>query len=284
MSRRRSVLQHQRQLQEIRDIMNAMKNLAYLETRKIARYLANQRAITVHIQTVAKQLLHCFPELRSAATTSTSIIIATGAEHGFCGAFNDQLIHAMTQILPGETRVAPSFIIIGYKLGQKLRDDARVAGLIEGASIAEEIDSVLDRVVDKIISLHREDRNFEIKAVFHDPDALTVRVKHIFPPFMDIELDESFPSGMPAMNLPPRELFRELADQYLFAALYEIAYLSFMAENQSRLEHLDQATNQIDNRLVELKRRSNALRQEEIIEEIEVILVNSTVASSQSWP
>ena len=49
-----------------------------------------------------------------------------------------------------------------------------------------------------------------------------------------------------------------------------------MAENHRRAQHLEGAIRHLDEESGELKRRSNALRQEEIIEEIEVILLSAT--------
>lgn len=48
-----------------------------------------------------------------------------------------------------------------------------------------------------------------------------------------------------------------------------------MAETQRRVAHLDNAVRHLDERLDALQRRSNQLRQEEIIEEIEVILLGA---------
>ena len=49
-----------------------------------------------------------------------------------------------------------------------------------------------------------------------------------------------------------------------------------MVENHRRVQHLENATHHLDNKTDELKHKINALRQEEIIEEIEVILLNSS--------
>ena len=50
---------------------------------------------------------------------------------------------------------------------------------------------------------------------------------------------------------------------------------SLMAENQRRVQHLDQAGHHLEQRMEELGKRRNMLRQEEIIEEIEVILLSA---------
>ncbi len=64
-------------------------------------------------------------------------------------------------------------------------------------------------------------------------------------------------------------------DHYLFAALHEILYASLNAENHQRVAHLEGAVKHLDDESAELARQCNALRQEEIIEEIEVILLSA---------
>jgi len=68
----------------------------------------------------------------------------------------------------------------------------------------------------------------------------------------------------------------ELTEHYLFNSLHRILYLSLMAENQHRIQHLEQATRHLDDSTEKLGRKINAQRQEEIIEEIEVILLNAS--------
>jgi F-type H+-transporting ATPase subunit gamma len=77
-------------------------------------------------------------------------------------------------------------------------------------------------------------------------------------------------------------LLLELTDHYLFAALNEILYTSLMVENHQRVTHLEGAITHLDDELATLTRQSNALRQEEIIEEIEVILLN-TSSPDDGW-
>ena len=97
------------------------------------------------------------------------------------------------------------------------------------------------------------------------------------PPFLSIqEKDEHF-SHPPELNVTPQEFLLELTDHYLFTNLHRILFDSLMAENQHRVQHLQNAVNHLDDKTDELLRKSNALRQEEIIEEIEVILLNASI-------
>ena len=54
MTQQRQVEQQRQTLAEIQNIMNSMKTLAYLETRKLNRFLDAQRKVVAHIDTVAK--------------------------------------------------------------------------------------------------------------------------------------------------------------------------------------------------------------------------------------
>ena len=54
--------------------------------------------------------------------------------------------------------------------------------------------------------------------------------------------------------------------------MHKIMYVSLMTENVCRMQHLEGAVHHLDDKSAELLRECNALRQEEIIEKIEVIL------------
>jgi F-type H+-transporting ATPase subunit gamma len=79
----------------------------------------------------------------------------------------------------------------------------------------------------------------------------------------------------PRLNLEPEAFFAGLTEHYLIAKLPGLFYGSLMAENRRRLEHMDRALGRMQTRIDDLGRRRNALRQEEITEEIEVILLSA---------
>ena len=67
-----------------------------------------------------------------------------------------------------------------------------------------------------------------------------------------------------------------LTEHYLFTLIHWLLYTSLVAENRQRVAHLDSAIRHLDNRSLQLTHLNNVLRQEEIIEEIEVILLSAT--------
>ena len=103
-----------------------------------------------------------------------------------------------------------------------------------------------------------------------------VVVKRLLPPFQHLSPRRQACAYPPLLHLAPRSFLEGLIEQYLFAVLHEILYTSLMTENYTRLSHLEGAVSHLDEETERLSRECNALRQEEIIEEIEVILLSTS--------
>jgi F-type H+-transporting ATPase subunit gamma len=86
------------------------------------------------------------------------------------------------------------------------------------------------------------------------------------------DLRQGYP---PLIDIAAERLLGELLDHYLFALTHAWLFAALMAESQRRMEHPEQAGQHPEHRLEELGKRRNRLRQEEIVEEIEVILLTS---------
>jgi F-type H+-transporting ATPase subunit gamma len=274
MSRRRELEQHRRKLRELREIMNSMKTLAYLETHKLTRFLDAQRAATATIESVAADFLAFYPETLPEPVEATEVYLLAGSERGFCGNFNEALLQSLTE---QPTSSQPALLIgLGHKLQPLLEKDTRLVALLDGANVVEEVPTVLNRVVDTLASLQTHHPTLTLSAVFHGGEpGQEVTITRLLPPFRhEPQTPRRFPQP-PLLNLPPAEFLLTLADHYLFAALHGILYRSLLSENRRRFQHLDGAVRHLDERAEELAHRGNILRQEEIIEEIEVILLNA---------
>jgi len=276
MSGRRQVERHRRSLAEIREIMNSMKTLAYMETRKLAQALTAQRALTATIELAAADFVAGFPEVAADAGTEREVFLLVGSERGFCGDFNDSLARWMQAIdgVSGSS-AAPLIIAIGHKLCSRLAADPRVSVALDGAGVVEEVEGVLTRVVDALVEMQSEFDALGLTVVHHDTDSRDVVARELLPAFGNLSVAAPHADVSLLLNTPPGEFFVDLVNQYLFAALNEIFCASLMAENHQRANHLDSAIRHLDDEAVTLRRRSNALRQEEIVEEIEVILLNA---------
>ncbi|MFT6915252.1 MAG: F-type H+-transporting ATPase subunit gamma [Motiliproteus sp.] len=74
------------------------------------------------------------------------------------------------------------------------------------------------------------------------------------------------------ITMAPERLLRGLGEQELFVRLHHLLHLSLMAENQFRIAHLQGAIKTLD-----LQRKMSRLRQEAIVEEIEIIFINQSM-------
>jgi len=79
------------------------------------------------------------------------------------------------------------------------------------------------------------------------------------------------------LTLPPPVFFSQLVDLYLFSLLHAIFYSALMAESRARLSHLESAIQRLERDETDLLRRRNILRQEEITEEIQMLMLGTLV-------
>ena len=274
MTRRQDLERHRHSLIEIRNIMNSMKTLAYMETRKLGRFLDTQNAVVKSIQEVATDFLGFHADTLPEVVEPSPVYLLIGTERGFCGDFNQTLVSSLESTLQTQTNKTPILIVVGRKMHPLLENDPRVAAFIDGASVVEEVMVVINQIVNELTSLQERHKMLTLYVLYHGGNDGIVMEK-LLPPFQrQLHQPPPYPYP-PLLHLPPSKFLLDLTEQYLFAALHSILYISLMAENHNRVTHLETAVNHLDDKSVELSRQCNALRQEEIIEEIEVILLSA---------
>lgn len=254
-------------LKEISGIMTAMKSLSLVETRKLARFIGHQRRMLGNIEAAAADFLHFF-SVESAGETQPAILLLIGSERGFCGNFNERVLAALGN-LP-RWAPAPALLAVGQRLGAKLESRPGVIARLDGPTVTEDVPGVLDRLMD---ALHAASRRLTgggaaLFSLAHNSEGEPT-LKRLLPPSPPQPPRLTHP---PRLQLAPSEFFAELLDQYLLAALYGVLYESLAAENRQRLAHMQHALDRLDETIARLALKRNALRQERIIEEIEVIL------------
>lgn len=257
MSLSRELQLHITQMQEIRSILNAMKNLAFMEIHKLQRFKTMQGQALATIENAALDFLDFYPRPKRCHEQPAHLCILLGAERGFCGDFNESLLKAIA------SQTYTGIIAVGSRL--------RLEGTnLEGANIAEEVPTIINRLLDTIGALAD---GADLTLVYHDSTHQISQLQ-LLPPF-PLHQQAPHKGNPPLLNLAPEDFFANLVEHYLFAVLHEIFYISLMAENQRRLQHLEGAVKHLDDETVNLQRKSQIYRQEEITEEIEVILLNA---------
>lgn len=270
MSRRREVQDRLATLDEIDGIMVAMKNLALLEARKIETFLATQRKAVASIEAAAQDFLGFYPETAEHASDIQQLLLVIGSERGFCGDYNETLLKPIDLALQS---VGTQLVAVGRRLQAKLQDDRRIAAYVAGPSVVEEVSATLVRLAGVLGELQQQ-RPAEawcISVLYHDDESGGPRQRQLLPLMPELKRRYACP---PLLNLAPTKFLALLTSQYLYAVLHEVFYASMMAENRKRLEHMDGSIRRLEKDEARLRMRCNALRQEEIIEEIEIIMLS----------
>ena len=165
-------------------------------------------------------------------------------------------------------------LAVGQKLNALLENDPRVEARLDGPNVAEEVFTVLQPIVREVARLQEVHGLLTLQAVYHRSDGKLV-TRPLLPPCWQAGDPAPRHRHPPVMNLAPEDFLGGLTEHYLFAALHAMLYASLFAENQDRVSHLEGAVRYLDDEAERIAHRCHRLRQEEIIEEIEVILLSA---------
>lgn len=281
MSRRHELLHHQSQLSEARQIIGAMQSLAFIEVRRLRKVLEIQQGVVAGLYRAAQDLLGFHGELLPETQPESPLYLVLGSERGFCGDFNEPLLLTLQQQLAAAGGENAGVVACGRKLSGHLESHPQLKATFEGATVLDEVDGTMIRLANGLAKLLQGDTPLIV--IYHGGPDDEVIARPLLPPFAELRDQPAAFAYPPQLNVTPAKLMQELADQYLFAALHEILYVSLMTENRRRMQHLEGAVRHLEKRLKDLKTRENQVRQEEIIEEIEVILLNAESGTSSAF-
>jgi F-type H+-transporting ATPase subunit gamma len=275
MSKRRQILTKLQSLHDLGEVFSAMKNLALAE---ISRLEATQRArehLREELANVARAVAPAFSEALTDDRERDDLYVIIGSERGFCGAFDEPLVATWRNL--AKDRPGDCAIVVGLALSEKMADAAGIVATLSGPTIAEDLDATLTQVLHAIrVAQSCRPAPMGVKAIWMSTEGVVHAAILPFAP----------PAGAAAGPLPDfylrREIFvRDFIDQYVDATLHEAFCTSLSAENRARMAHMTAALEHVEQRDAELRQRANRLRQEEITETIETILLSTLVSWSR---
>jgi F-type H+-transporting ATPase subunit gamma len=261
---------------DLKGVLVAMKNLALMESRKVVRFIENAHQSVETLDGIGADFLTFYPALPPLA--SRTVFLTLGSERGFCGDFNDAIVTTLLSQLTDSKLKEALVIAVGARLGERL--PGRLAGLeeghsplancelVSGASFAEEVGTVMRSLADKLQHMSA----LKLTVIYHDAADGKVR---ILEPLARLKSNGIKHSSRPQLNLDADEFSIRFIESYLFSILQYAFYGSLLCENLSRTRHLEDAVRRMEQRELELKRKTNAVRQEEITEELEIIMLTS---------
>lgn len=278
MSKRGQIQRHLATLNDIGGIMGAMKSISLMETHKLARFLAHQHRVLATIELAAADFLAHHPEIGHQSTIATAeVVVAIGSQRGFCGDFNQSLVQALRRHWQASPGQPAGLLVVGRRLAAKLGREPRISAGFDGPSVAEEVETVLERLMDALGELQARQGGsglLSIAVFAHREGESGLSVRHLLPAPSAATCAPRF-GYPPQLNVAPTDFFAELARHYLWAQMHDVFYGSLMAENRRRLQHMEGALQRMAEKTGELQRKYNLLRQEEITEEIEIIMLSN---------
>jgi F-type H+-transporting ATPase subunit gamma len=259
MSRSREVEGRINLYRDLTDIVNAMRSFAFVELRRLARRAEAQARTLKTLETTLKDMAPAFP---ASPPPAADIWVLFGSVRGFCGSFNEEVVrYWREQGAPGPA------VAVGERLWSLMPESASVTTVM-GASGALDALIVIEAVLaalDRIWKAQPVDMGLMIVAA----SEIGVVARRLLP--LAPSSGDSGP-GLPITQENPATVARSVAQHYLFHALMAELVRSIQIENHTRLAQMENALSHLARGIDDMARRRNRLRQEEVIQEIELIV------------
>lgn len=264
MSKRRSLQGRIHFFKDLRDILDAIKNVALIEISKLTRTQRYRHHLLGELLSIATLTSAYHP--RASRAVARQLYVVLGSERGFCSDFDSRIAAFWEQIRAADPDAA--FILVGSALSEKPHAGTPLA-VVSGPLTAEEIDAVLIELLRHIADWQQESSlPTSLSIVAADGERVSSEAILPFEP-----PNAPGPLRRPTLNIAPDAFIRQFIDQYVDARLHDAFASSLLAENHARLQHMTAAIGRIDDGLGALQRKSRRLRQQEITQEVETLLL-----------
>jgi F-type H+-transporting ATPase subunit gamma len=261
-------------------VVGAMRGIAATHAGRARTTLEGYRA---YAKVVAAGLASAVALLEETAadkplqSAEDALVIVFAAEHGFAGAFSERVFDAAK--LPDRHRL---FVAGARGVSLAEQRGLRVDWSTPMASQSAAVSAVARRVADRLYALLVEERVARANVVHARPVSaadFAVVQRPLLP--IDLAAIRAPVCGPPPLvNLAPRKLVELLVGEHVFAELALAALESFASENAARLDTMESARLNIDQKLEELGGRERLLRQEQITAEVQDVIAGALASET----
>ncbi len=259
-------------LQELRDLVRAFRMLAASRVQEAQAALAGIEKYAEIIEGALAEgvglLRDSDKEVTASRPSDTSILIVVCSEHGFAGAFNEQVLNRAKM----ELEKGQGLGIVGRR-GAMLAEE-RGLDLAWSFPMATHIGGILEttrRVAEHLAAISTADIVF---SAYQKGGNYNVVRKNILP-LDPAVLARSAQRSPPLHHLAPAILLQRLADEYLFAEITRAVVESLASENAARLRAMQTADHNIGDKLDDLYQEESVMRQEAITSELLDVVTGS---------
>ncbi|MCE9684797.1 F0F1 ATP synthase subunit gamma [Shewanella sp. AS16] len=270
---------------ELDDIVGSMRNLARMELIRLKKAVNHQQQVYEACLQALSLVAHFHPGL-AAGTHGTvlnsrdtqsiepgavgrPVLLILGSERGFCAGFNEQLVRAYETEAVSDWRICT----VGSRLGRRL------GGTEPGLVLAGPgtLDEVADCAQQVLTSLLAAPRPAAISLLCQSQQGIGRQRLYPVQPQMLPR-----PPASLQLQLPAGDLYRELQWHCLQQGMVQHMLTSLLMENHQRLEQMERAKSHLEELSQGMQLDLNRLRQQEIIEEIEVLFAEPGIGLD--WP
>ena len=259
-------------LRELRDLIRALRALAASHVQEAQTALPGARGYVEVVEDAIAEGAALLPKSDGLAASSeqsdASVLIVICSEHGFVGAFNERLLDRAE----AERKEGQELLVVGRRgaiLAAERKLDverdfpmATHVGGVLGVTrrVAECLADV--SAADVVFGSYRKGGNFEVET------------KSLLPldPTLLVGYERRSP---PLHHLEANVLLQRLASEYLFGEITRAVMESLASENGARLSVMEAANQNIGDKLEDMRRSENALRQEAITSELLDVVTGS---------
>lgn len=269
MTRLSEIQGHIASMDELLDIVGAMRSLAGMRVQEAQHALPGIRSYTDSMAAAIGSALRLMPQPLTQAhhERGCRALILCTAEHGFVGGFNERLLEEAKRTLrPGDL-----LFVLGSR-GAALASEhgcettwtrpmpTRLAGApdVVNALTSELYARIARGDVARVEVLFSQYRQGTASTIEHRP----------LLPFDTERLATEQSGQVPLHNLAPRSLLEKLMAECIFALLTEAAVESIASENAARFAAMDSAHDNVSKKLEGLQENARAARQTEITSEL----------------
>jgi F-type H+-transporting ATPase subunit gamma len=250
-------------LAELRQIVQAMKNLAFAELQRVGRVLPSQ----AQARDAVRQGLASLPEDGAAFGPAPRLAawLVIGAERGLCGAFNARLAQEVSSLRQQDP--APAVLVASHRLAENL---VALPGIeaVPGCAGLEEADDVLDAWVARILAATADGGEAWLLAT---RESGLVR-RRLWPWQPEAATGARTDAPLRLLALP--DLAAALKRQWLRLELQGALLASLQDENRWRLAQMQRAQDHLDELAGTLRQQLARLRQADITNELETLVAS----------
>ena len=249
---------------DLSGIVGAMRNFALSELSKAVKREQAQQNVVKELENVLSVISEGFSTYKEAPLVQhkDDVWLLMGSVRGFCGSFNEDVV----RFWKAQSSAKGPVILVGERLHNVITDVESLL-LIDGAESCLDTVSVIDKLIQVIQGVSYKN-NVGLIVCFRDKGA--VKSQRLWP-LADNLLNPKHPAPMTYAALD--EVIVDVAEHYLFHKLLIALLQSILEENHLRLIQMEAALRHLDEGRYDLVLKRNRLRQEEIVEEIELMSI-----------